>query len=90
MDTSPIEFTGTPAEIAQYLASFPNQRLHVAVRPARESDPTTPRLGFPKDDRDIMEVLHEIAASVPASELAKLPADFCDQLDHYIYGTPKQ
>ena len=32
----------------------------------------------------------EIADAIPAAELAQLPADFTDQLDHYIYGTPKR
>jgi hypothetical protein len=35
-------------------------------------------------------VLAEIAAAIPAEELAQLPSDFTDQLDHYIYGTPKR
>jgi hypothetical protein len=42
------------------------------------------------DTRPIAEVLAEIAAAIPAAELAQLPADFTDQLDHYIYGTPKR
>jgi hypothetical protein len=42
------------------------------------------------DSRPIAEVLAEIAAAIPSSELAKLPSDLTDQLDHYIYGTPKQ
>ena len=43
-----------------------------------------------RDTRPIAEVLAEIAATIPAAELARLPADFTDQLDHYIYGTPKR
>jgi hypothetical protein len=39
---------------------------------------------------EIAEVLAEIAAIIPPAELAKLPPDFTDQLDHYIYGTPKR
>ena len=53
------------------------------------------RLAAAEDDRHtlrqaIAEVLAEIAAAIPAGELAQLPADFTDQLDHYIYGTPKR
>jgi hypothetical protein len=40
--------------------------------------------------RPIVEVLAEIAAAVPATELARFPSDFTDQLDHYIYGTLKR
>jgi len=35
-------------------------------------------------------VLADSAAAIPAEALARLPADFTDQLDHYIYGTPKR
>ncbi|MCH8164767.1 MAG: hypothetical protein IH889_04090, partial [Planctomycetes bacterium] len=38
----------------------------------------------------IEDVLTEIAAEVPDSEWAKLPEDLTDQLDHYLYGTPRQ
>lgn len=42
------------------------------------------------EDRPIEDVLAEIAARNPESEWEKLPADLSDQLDHYIYGTPKR
>jgi len=42
------------------------------------------------DTHPMAAVLAEIAATIPASELATLPPDFTDQLDHYIYGTPKR
>ncbi len=40
--------------------------------------------------RPIEEVIDEIVADVPESEWAKLPPDLTDQLDYYVYGTPKQ
>ena len=52
--------------------------------PVEEHSPETP------DTRPIAEVLAAIAATIPAAELATLPPDFMDQLDHYIYGTPKR
>jgi len=36
------------------------------------------------------EEIDRIMADVPESEWAKLPPDLSDQLDHYIYGTPRQ
>jgi hypothetical protein len=54
------------------------------VYPAEDNSPETP------DTRPIVEVLAEIAATIPAAELATLPPNFTDQLDHYIYGTPKR
>jgi Arc/MetJ-type ribon-helix-helix transcriptional regulator len=38
----------------------------------------------------IWEVAAEIRRSIPAGEWAKLPTDGAEQLDHYIYGTPKR
>jgi len=37
----------------------------------------------------IEQELQEIWKDVPASEWEKLPADLSDNLDHYLYGTPK-
>lgn len=42
------------------------------------------------DARPIEEVIAEIADQVPDEEWNKLPPDLSDQLDHYVYGTPKQ
>lgn len=41
-------------------------------------------------DRPIEVILEEIGASIPESEWAKLPPDFSDQIDHYVYGTRKR
>jgi hypothetical protein len=41
-------------------------------------------------DRPIEETLAALAAEVPKEEWDKLPADLTDNLDHYIYGTPKK
>jgi hypothetical protein len=38
----------------------------------------------------IEEVLASLAAQVPADDWQQLPADLSDDLDHYIYGTPKK
>lgn len=40
--------------------------------------------------RPIEEVLADIASRVPGQQWAKLPPDLTDQLDHYLYGTPKR
>jgi hypothetical protein len=38
----------------------------------------------------IEEVLAELARQVPKGEWDKLPSDLTDNLDHYVYGTPKR
>ena len=40
--------------------------------------------------KPIWEVVDELRQSVPPEEFAKLPKDGAEQLDHYLYGTPKQ
>jgi Arc/MetJ-type ribon-helix-helix transcriptional regulator len=38
----------------------------------------------------IWEVFEDIAASVPDEVWDKIPADSSEQLDHYLYHTPKR
>lgn len=40
--------------------------------------------------RPVEEVLVELAGEVPQAEWDKLPGDLTDNLDHYLYGTPKR
>jgi Arc/MetJ-type ribon-helix-helix transcriptional regulator len=42
------------------------------------------------DSRPIWEVVDELRQSVPAEEWDKLPVDGAEQLDHYLYGSPKR
>jgi hypothetical protein len=78
-----LDIEGTGAEIATRISDFADRRLHVIVLPASEPPVHT-------DSRPITDSLAEIAASVGAHRVEPLPADFTDQLDYYIYGTPKR
>jgi len=40
--------------------------------------------------RPIEEVLAELAAEVPEEDWRRLPPDLTDNLDHYLYGTPRR
>jgi hypothetical protein len=84
MTTPLLELEGTWEEIVAQIPDFSGQKLRVLVYPA------TGNSAAGRDTRPIAEVLAEIAAAIPAAELAQLPSDFTDQLDHYIYGTPKR
>ncbi len=44
----------------------------------------------PADDSDFFETLIRMAEQVPADELARVPTDAAINLDHYLYGAPKQ
>ncbi len=40
--------------------------------------------------RPIEDELAELADGIPEEDWNRLPADLSDNLDHYLYGTPKQ
>jgi len=84
MTTPLLDLEGTWEEIVAQIPNFAGQKLRVLVYLA------TGTSAEEHDTRPIAEVLAEIAAVIPAAELAQLPSDFTDQLDHYIYGTPKR
>jgi hypothetical protein len=47
-------------------------------------------VAFDKSARPIEDILEELASEVPQAEWDRLPADLTDNLDHYLYGTPKR
>jgi Arc/MetJ-type ribon-helix-helix transcriptional regulator len=61
--------------------AFPGGDIHTA--PASET-PT------PSQRKPIWERADELRKSIPEKEWAKLPTDGAEQLDHYIYGSPKR
>jgi len=52
-------------------------------RPRRETEAAKPR-------PPIEDVLRKTASEVPQEEWDALPSDLIDNLDHYVYGTPKR
>ena len=40
--------------------------------------------------KPIWEVVDDLRKSIPPEEFAKLPKDGAEQLDHYLYGSPKR
>lgn len=46
--------------------------------------------GQPVDNSWIVEYAKELSAKVPMEEWEELPTDYSVNLDHYLYGTPKQ
>lgn len=45
---------------------------------------------FDRTARPIEDILEELASEVPQSAWDRLPGDLTDNLDHYLYGTPKR
>jgi hypothetical protein len=84
METQVIEIEGTWEEIAEQAPRFAGCRLRLTVLPEGPSGPPETN-----DTRSLEEKIAAIVAAVPEEEWAKLPADLSDNLDHYIYGTPR-
>jgi hypothetical protein len=40
--------------------------------------------------KPIWVVVDDLRKSIPPEEFAKLPEDGAEQLDHYLYGSPKR
>ncbi|MBC8394997.1 MAG: hypothetical protein H8E17_20810 [Deltaproteobacteria bacterium] len=45
---------------------------------------------YDKSARPIEDLLEELSREIPHEEWDKLPSDLNDNLDHYLYGVPKQ
>jgi hypothetical protein len=85
MEPELIEIEGTWEEIAAHASRFSGRRLRLTVLPGEPE-------GLPekRDTLSLEEKIAQIVAEVPEEEWAKLPPDLGDQLDHYVYGTPKR
>ncbi|RJP56202.1 MAG: hypothetical protein C4549_07035 [Deltaproteobacteria bacterium] len=51
---------------------------------------TTTEPHYDQSARPIEDMLEELAGEIPQEEWDKLPSDLNDNLDHYLYGVPKQ
>ncbi|HUS92641.1 MAG TPA: hypothetical protein VM695_12365 [Phycisphaerae bacterium] len=72
---------------AEHAASGQLQRfIHVDSLEVAPTGPTK----FDATAPAIEDLLASIAAEVPAEEWDRLPADLTDDLDHYVYGTPRR
>ena len=55
--------------------------------------PTTPKRTArrkPKPDKPLWEKIVERGKRIPPEELTNFPSDGARNLDHYLYGSPKQ
>lgn len=67
-----------------------NNKRPVATGKRREPRRTASRREAQSSFMTLVEDLRAIAETAPASEWAKLPRDFSENLDHYLYGSPKK
>ncbi len=76
-----LELEGTWDEIKRSMPDFDGKRLRVTVRVAEPAQATI--------SSTIDEALARIWHTVPEASWQRFPDDFGDNLDHYLYGTPK-
>jgi len=69
---------------------LPDGKLKRIVTVTDVSIQTLEGLPFNETALPIWDVVEEISSSVPDEEWAKLPADLAKNLDHFLYGAPKQ
>jgi hypothetical protein len=73
-------------------AAGPDQTIGEALDGRQAAAEEAPAGGvMPAEVRKpIWEVFQEITASIPDEIWEKMPADSSEQLDHYLYGTPRR
>ena len=68
--------------------------LEEAVPPGRRSEfvreAVRHELARRREAGPLSSWVQGLLAEVPDEELSRLPADLCDQLDHYVYDTPRR
>lgn len=69
---------------------LPDGKLKRIISVTSLSVQTLEGLPFDETVRPIWEIVEEISSSVPKEEWEKLPTDLAKNLDHYLYGAPKQ
>jgi len=94
MTINPVELSQTEK---QHLSELAEKTRDDSVRAAVDAylervDETAEPTGISptRQARPIWEEIDDIIKDVPTEAFKKLPRDGAEQLDHYIYGTPKR
>ncbi len=53
---------------------------------ARSGERPSPKSRIP----EIANIVQRLGRMIPEEELRRFPKDLSDQVDHYVYGTPKR
>lgn len=71
-------------------AEYSPQGKLLRVLQVDELSLATSKTHYDHSTRPIEDLLKEIAEEIPQQEWDRLPSDLNDNLDHYLYGVPKQ
>ena len=76
---------GTWEEVSARASELAGRRVRVTTLPDRKKGSRSNGSHL-----TIEEKIQQIAADIPEDEWEKLPPDLTDNLDHYVYGTPRK
>ena len=83
-------FPSVDAAVTAAWTAFNEQQEQGRQMPQTSEVEATPPPPAAPAEKPIWEVIDELRKSVPPEEFLKLPKDGAEQLDHYIYGSPKR
>ena len=69
---------------------FPDGKLKRIIETKEVSIESVNVIPYDEAAKPIWEIAEEISTSIPREEWAKLPDDLSKNLDHFLYGSPKQ
>jgi hypothetical protein len=69
---------------------LPDGKLKRVILVTNLSIQSVGEVPFDETAKPIWEIVEEISASIPDDEWGKLPSDLSKNLNHYLYGAPKQ
>ena len=84
MSSQPLIIEGLWKDVAEIGARYADRRVRLIVLPPREETPDISAAP------SIEEEIAAIWSDVTQEQWASLPSDLSEQIDHYVYGTPKQ
>ncbi len=78
--------------LAEFVKLGPEQKARVLefARSLADDRADAENAATDPNARSIEEVLAQLASEVPEREWDNLPDDLSENLDHYLYGTPKR
>jgi len=84
MSNQPLIIEGAWEDVSAIGEQYADRRMRLIIMPPVEDTPST------SNAPTIEDTIAAIWSDVTDEQWASLPPDLSDQLDHYIYGTPKR
>ena len=82
--------SGRYASLEDAMAEAANLLVQRLKQEQEEASAQAPLEQAMPPHRPIWEVVDQLRKDVPPEELAELPRDGAEQLDHYLHGSPKR